>query len=467
MADTEQIVEHVQDLVARTVLGRRVVVVCAVLAGATTRVEALRQQGAGEILVIGLSVGTGERPGGDGVTCVECDSPPIRSVADEIAVWQAYVDKPPPEALDALTIFDPAHEAAVLCLLPVTLESYAGRETWGGRPPAFTALEDKTLSEQIWRDSDVPHSPEVVVPVDREALHDSASRLDKGQGTVWSADASDGMNGGSDRVFWVRDDQGARAAYDNLRLYAKRARLMPFLQGVPCSIHGLVLPDGVVVLRPVELLVLRRPGSLKFVYAGISTAWDPRPDDREAMREVARRVGTYLAREHDYRGAFGIDGVLTADGFRPHELNPRFSGGISAIGKGLPDLPLNRVHDLALRGVDLGVTAPDLEDVLLQAADASRFGSAYLVSHDVNPTETTQIDVSGSAHQLSVTFEPEHAVGTLELGPHLAGGLIRYQPKELAPGTRLAPWGVAALALADQLWDTRIGHLATAPDVRR
>ena len=29
-----------------------------------------------------------------------------------------------------------------------------------------------------------------------------------------------------------------------------RVRVMPFLDGVPCSIHGLVLPDGTAAVPP-------------------------------------------------------------------------------------------------------------------------------------------------------------------------------------------------------------------------
>ena len=96
---------------------------------------------------------------------------------------------------------------------------------------------------------------------------------------------------------------------------------MPFLDGVPCSIHGLVLPDGTAVFRPVEIAILRDAAGRQFVYGGLSTYWDPPPADREEMRDVARRVGEHLRAAYGYRGAFGIDGVLTADGFRPTELN--------------------------------------------------------------------------------------------------------------------------------------------------
>ena len=50
---------------------------------------------------------------------------------------------------------------------------------------------------------------------------------------------------------------------------------MPFLDGVPCSIHGMVLPDGTAVFRPVEIAILRDVARRRFVYGGLSTYWDP------------------------------------------------------------------------------------------------------------------------------------------------------------------------------------------------
>ena len=56
---------------------------------------------------------------------------------------------------------------------------------------------------------------------------------------------------------------------------------------------------------------------------------------REEMREAARRVGEQLRAEVEFRGAFTLDGVATADGFRPTELNPRFGAGLEVITRGL------------------------------------------------------------------------------------------------------------------------------------
>ncbi len=119
---------------------------------------------------------------------------------------------------------------------------------------------------------------------------------------------------------------------------------MPFLDGVATSVHGIVLPDGIAALRPVELVTLRQGHALR--YSGCATFWDPPAAVREEMREAARRVGGRLRDEVGFRGAFTLDGVATADGFRPTELNPRFGAGLGVITRGLEGLPLTLVLDL-------------------------------------------------------------------------------------------------------------------------
>ena len=159
-----------------------------------------------------------------------------------------------------------------------------------------------------------------------------------------------------------------RAAF--FRPRCDRVRVMPFLEGVPCSIHGFVLPDGTAALRPVEIVMLRDPAARTFAYSGLGTTWDPPAADREAMRDAARRVGAHLQREHGYRGAFGIDGVLTADGFRPTELNTRMSAGATTVARGGPAV-LHVPAGRAGRRRRHRATAADVE-ALVPAMDAHR-----------------------------------------------------------------------------------------------
>jgi hypothetical protein len=111
---------------------------------------------------------------------------------------------------------------------------------------------------------------------------------------VWSGDARDGFNGGGNYVRWVVDRRDRATARAFFATRCDRVRVMPFLDGMPCSIHGLVLPDGTAALRPVEIAILRNAADRRFVYGGLGTSWDPPAADRDEMRDAVRRVGAHL-----------------------------------------------------------------------------------------------------------------------------------------------------------------------------
>ena len=463
---TSDLARELTDRCTALVRGRKVVLVVGVLAGATPRVRQLRRWGASDVLVLAQGVGTGEIPGPDEARITVIESHTAESLTEEARSWVQFAADPPAAARNALEDFDP--DGTALCLLSAfaQVDRYCGRESLGGRTSAIAALEDKSLNDALWDAAEVTRAPARVVPADRRSILDAALELDRGDGTVWSADASDGMNGGGDRVRWVRTPSDAQDALNLLLPRARQVRLMPFLEGTPCSIHGFVLPDGVAVFRPVEQVVLRSATDPRFVYAGISTWWDPSYDDRGQMREVARRVGEHLQRSEDFRGGYSVDGILTRDGFRPTELNPRFSGGLNTIAKGVPDLPLELLQGATMRGIDVGAKAAGLEALLLEAADANRYGSAYTMSDLAPPAGTETLQLTGGTDALRVAEPDEVVVGILDRGPAALGSLIRFIPSAMTPGARLAPYAVAAFALTDRIWDTGFGALEPAPDVR-
>ena len=172
---------------------------------------------------------------------------------------------------------------------------------------------------------------------------------------------------------------------------------MPFVEGVPCSIHGLVFPEGVAVFRPVELITLRRCVDGQFVYAGTATFWDPEPEARERMRVLARRVGRCLRDRVGFGGAFTLDGVLAGTEFVPTELNARMGAGFQHLMDALPELPLGPLALAAQHGERLDYRPGALEALVLEAADARRSGSALVSMHKrtENCHETNQRFSSG------------------------------------------------------------------------
>jgi hypothetical protein len=239
--------------------------------------------------------------------------------------------------------------------------------------------------------------------------------------------------------------------------------VMPFLDGVPCSIHGFVLPDGTAALRPVEIVVLRRFERREFVSGGLSSYWDPPDADRAEMRDVAHRVGNWLRAEHDYRGAFGIDGVLTADGFRPTELNTRLAAGaelLSVVDREL--FGLLQKHLVA--GLDTGVTAADLE-ALVPLMDAERTGRPVAIGQGVSLGTSAEYDLHWDGTAL--TRAAEATGNTLVLADTPSGFFSRIYPCDsLVPGDRLAPINAALMAFLDREYDAGFGPVEAAPDLR-
>jgi hypothetical protein len=334
-----------------------------------------------------------------------------------------------------------------------------------GRPTSWVALEDKLLADDIWDEVGCSRAPSLVTPVEVQALRAASASLDRGDGVVWAGDARDGFNGGGEFVRWVATDEDAATATAFFAPRCDRVRVMPFLEGVPCSIHGVVMPGGTAVFRPVELSILRGPGR-RFVYGGLGTTWDPPPHDRAEMRELARRTGEHLRSSVGYRGAFGIDGVLTADGFRPTELNSRMSGGIAALARQVDATAFNLLQFNLLAGRDPAVEARDLEAWALPAMDARPFTKAIAMSSRSVADDPSDLPVTWDGTELSRSAG--ESGWSVSLGPSSAGTYVRLNaPPEDLDGHRVADLNVALMRFLDTELGTDFGQVVAAPDVRR
>jgi len=240
----------------------------------------------------------------------------------------------------------------------------------------------------------------------------------------------------------------------------------PFLDGVPCSIHGIVLPDGVADLRPVELLVLRGEDD-RFVYAGMSTWWAPPAHDRDVMRTAARAVGAHLSRTVGFRGGFSVDGVLTAQGWLPTELNPRFAGGLTTIARALDRFPLQFLQAALVAGIDTGLTARRLEEGLLAAAEERRNMVMHALTAELRPEDTVTESVVREGRHLRRAAEGQSPTGTVEIGPASLGAMVRYRPADstMSIGDRAAPLACALLEFSDREYGTGFGACTAAPDL--
>jgi hypothetical protein len=446
--------------------GRKVVVTGGPLAAMTGTCRRLRELGAERPFLLATGTGTGELPGPEEAEwcVVEVRAP---DVVAEIRAAMKLLRLLPSDVVDALDRWDPERRALVLSPMFNELPAIAGRRVFGPRRPAWRRLEDKVVVDDLWDDLGVPRAPSQVVGVEPDALWAAARRLDRGAGTAWAGDARQGFHGGALCLRWVRDEQDAAEAVAFLAARCDQARVMPFLEGIPCSIHGMVFPDAVAAFRPVELVTLRRPGSNRLLYAGAATFWDPPDADREAMRDLARRVGAGLRERVGYRGAFTVDGVLAAEGFLPTELNPRLGAGLSTMTRDLPDLPVGLLHLALVEDEPLRYTAGDLERQVLAAADRTRAGGAWTVTTEpAQATRELPVVFDGGACRPAADGQP--ADGTLSFGPSGVGGFVRLalDPARVPVGPPVAPLAVAAFALADERFGTGIGPLEPARAVR-
>lgn len=432
--------------------------------GAAARARSLRSMGARRCLVLAGAMGTGpcELHEDDSLHLLGVQE---ASFLDGIHAMERCLEDLSPSVRALLDAFDPECEARVVGPLYAWNPSVAGRALLGGRPHAWRALEDKLVADALWDAVGVARVPSRIVSVDRVSLEDAHRALGGGAGTVWAADNSQGWHGGAAGTRWVRGDLAAAVAWAKSR--AERVRVMPFLEGIPCSIHGIVLSDGVVVLRPLEMMVLRNEADA-FVYARAASGWRPSRDQVATMRSAARRVGIHLARSVGYRGVFTMDGVMTAAGFRPTELNPRFGAAIELLLSGIPDLQPYLMHLCIADGADPGVSASALEDWLMEAARKSRTATAFALL-DRAPTvvqEASLVHMPGGGWRAATTGEQEDA--HVRHGPSVGGGIVIVQLRSHAvpDGPPTAPVVASLLAHLDATWSLGLGHLRPAAVAR-
>ena len=301
----------------------------------------LTELGAERPFLIAASEGTGTLPARE-VAELRVLGIQSADVLEQSRNLHRAVEDLPVDLRREIDAWDPAGTARFIFASPLAKSlDVAGRRAYAARPPAWAALEDKVRIDAFWDAVGVRRAPSRIVTADYEALR-SAGELDRGLGTVWAADAREGTHGGGLGLRWVRHGDDGRESFLSLRRMADRIRVMPFLEGISASIHGIVFPDSVAVFRPVEMVVLRPIAGDRLRYAGCATAFDPLPDDRKAMRDLAYRVGIALREAVNYRGPFGIDGILADEGYLPTELNARAGAALGPLARsaGLPLTPL-------------------------------------------------------------------------------------------------------------------------------
>jgi hypothetical protein len=179
------------------------------------------------------------------------------------------------------------------------------------------------------------------------------------------------------------------------------------------------------------------------------------------MREVARRVGAYLARVEGYLGPYGVDGVLTVDGFRPTELNPRMSAG-AGVQLGAIDLPLGLLMRAEIEGL-VEVDHEWLEKTALgQRRPMFHFGK--MVTEEVRDALRVAIDNRGNVIEAG---HSQVSIGKITAGPSATGSYIMgdFEIEKIAAGEAVGSLVAASLNLARAKWGLGLPELAAAPSL--
>lgn len=464
---SDSLVEHYREQLRAFFSGRKTILIGGPVAGLTARARELRRLGAERPFIIGSSLGTGELPTEEDAEWVSLELS-ASGINEAIRSYENHLTHLPEEVRQRVDAYDPKRSAISLgAIILGDVPQVGGRPRYGARPRSWSALEDKVAIEAFWDSIGVARSPSLVVRPALDALLDAARYFDKGRGTVWAGDSREGVHGGAEGVRWVQNEEQARAAADFFATRCDRVRVMPFLEGIPCSIHGMVLPDGVAVFRPLEMITLRRVQSSCFLYAGAATYWDPPSADREAMRELARTTARALGERVGFRGSFTVDGVLTEEGFRPTELNPRIGAGLALLEASVPGLPLVLLGLAAQAGQNLDYRPEELEELVTTHADARRAGGGWTVIPE-HFAETRELPLTENAGVYRLAAEGEAKHGTLTLGPSDVGGFVRFTPAPgHAPiGSSLAPRVASAFAFLERELGVGFGPLAVAKPAR-
>lgn len=428
--------------------------------------------------LIGLAVHGTESDPDDGFPVLSLDLPSSGDfVTDALATASGLAELP--ESITArLDEWDPDREARALVPSLMTDQPLAGRQTFGARPAEWAALEDKLAVLDLWAEASIPTAPAAVVALDdRRDLDAAQRRLSGSNGTVWAVDNARGMHGGAAGTHWVPTRAAAADLAERLAGDHARVRVMPFLTGIPCSIHGIVLDDATVTSRPNEMMVYVEPSAHRIHYCRFANHWDPSPADRQAMTATAVAVGEVLRSAVDFRGVFSLDGVLTVDGFRPTEINPRYG---MALPFNLPagdDGPaVNMVLlDKAIIAGALRLDAERFQTWLHESLDRNRRGGASFATVNRSSETRTAAVVDCDGQMILTDIESDRAE---EANGRAAMATVDWQAigaehrLNIAFGDRF-PTGPPAAPLAwriarmvDGQWDIGLTELVPALSLR-
>jgi hypothetical protein len=347
--------------------------------------------------------------------------------------------------------FDPGHQATLVLPDPLDPPAAGDRRRLGRRRAAWRLFENKTSVDGLWDAIGLPRAPAVICdpPTDVGPL---GSDVDAGSGVVCSCQGAGGTpTAGGDGIWWWRTGQPPPGIPG---LGTSRIRLMPLLEGPAIRLHGLVLDTTVVTFPPMEIVALPRPASGTFQCSGAVATLDPSPE----LAALTKRIGAGLRDNIGYLGGYSVDGILTASGFRPTDLNARLTSAIEAAPCDIR-VQLHLANLLAREGIDPPVaTVESIRDQTFAAIGESH--TLYGAARRLDPAAPRQLSVRWSGTTLDVAMG-ERADGQLTVRPSMRGWLITatLAAGRLPTTGPLGPLAPAVFALSDRVLGTDFGDL--------
>lgn len=410
-----------------------------VLVGSESMAAELVELGAERVLAIGCAEGVRHDPLSEEITakvsshCLNLSF--VGDMMDGIRGGEGALDELDEESLTLIDDFDPTGAAIALRTIFSSSDHLAGRRVFGARPPLWQALEDKTIIDDFWDRAGVKRVASLTVRLTMDDLCKAYSQLNQGSGVVIAGDSKSGFHGGASRTRWARSTEHLGLILIDLLKECDRARVMPYLEGVSCSMHGWVFPNGEIVsLRPCEMLVSHSERETYFDYHGAASYWRPNETIHQEMRQAVESTAALLHSDYQYRGAFTVDGVATAEGFYPTELNPRFGGALGRMSAALPQLPLLTMHYASVEGHDVGLSPMELRELVIKAAEAKPIVRG-MIELEITCQEPLSFFYQREGDLWRECEESEAHIAQAKWGKAIRGSLIflYLQPESLTP----------------------------------
>lgn len=342
--------------------------------------------------------------------------PPLTRVIAPISHMSDSVDSATgarSSVAQALQDFDPERKALVVSDGAPASRAFPGRTVLNPGFLSRTRLERKLSGESILEAVSNRTDLVRVLELTGPDIYRKCEEVDLGDGVVLASDPPHSPGTGGSHVRWVTSPPEFEAAARDLGI-GTVVRAMPYLRGIPSSMHGLVLDDGILTCPPMQLVnLVRRPRALgesrSFFGAGAATLTHVGALASKRIRAVVMSVGRRLTEIANYRGLYCVDGILTADDFIPTEINMREGSSIGVAFSQQTQLPIQLLNAVASSNLVVGESAARLD----RAVAASSAPGAAVTWHAFSRPAT------------GLTVEGSRRVAEWHSSPHTVGPFVR------------------------------------------